>query len=125
MRSSNNKPFFLASIFCSLFIFFISFSKKVCRSNSRLFSWREGIFIKNLYEGGCAYNLYFRVSSALLSILIFALYLNSPMVFALYNSDKILWLNIPVLLFWVCWVWLKAFRQKMPGDPIVFAVNDG
>ena len=64
------------------------------------------------------------VSSALLSILIFALYLNSPMVFALYNSDKILWLNIPVLLFWVCWVWLKAFRQKMPGDPIVFAVND-
>ena len=31
---------------------------------------------------------------------------------------------LPILLFWVSWVWLKAARGEMHDDPIVFAVKD-
>ena len=31
---------------------------------------------------------------------------------------------VPVLLFWVSWVWLQAHRGKLHNDLLVFAVKD-
>jgi len=64
------------------------------------------------------------IGSGLLAVLVFALYVNSPEVIALYNSPTILWLIAPLLLFWVLHVWLKAKRGEMTDDPIVFTVKD-
>jgi hypothetical protein len=31
---------------------------------------------------------------------------------------------VPLMLYWVSWVWLKAHRGEMHDDPIIFAVRD-
>lgn len=64
------------------------------------------------------------LASGFSSALVMALYLNSNEVAALYKSPQMLWFTMPVLLFWICWVWLKASRDEMHDDPVVFAVRD-
>jgi 4-hydroxybenzoate polyprenyltransferase len=64
------------------------------------------------------------LASGFSSALVMALYLNSEQVLALYRHPQTLWFTMPVLLFWICWVWLKASRDEMHDDPVVFAVRD-
>jgi len=42
----------------------------------------------------------------------------------MYAQPLAIWLLIPILLFWVSWVWLKSSRGEMHDDPIVFAAKD-
>lgn len=64
------------------------------------------------------------VSAGYLSVLIIALYMRSEDVMALYAQPAVIWFAIPLLLFWISWVWLKAARGEMHDDPIVFAIKD-
>jgi len=64
------------------------------------------------------------VSSGYISTLVIALYLRSENVMSMYAQPLAIWLLIPILLFWVSWVWLKSSRGEMHYDPIVFAVKD-
>ena len=64
------------------------------------------------------------VSSGYISTLVIALYLRSENVMLLYAQPLAIWLLIPILLFWVSWVWLKSSRGEMHDDPIVFASKD-
>ncbi|MDB9998287.1 UbiA family prenyltransferase [Alphaproteobacteria bacterium] len=64
------------------------------------------------------------VSSGYISALVIALYLRSEDVVSLYSEPLAIWLLIPILLFWVSWVWLKSARGEMHDDPIVFATKD-
>ncbi len=59
-----------------------------------------------------------------LSVLVLALYVNSPAVLSLYGRPDALWLLCPLLLYWVSRAWLVAHRGIMHDDPIVFAVKD-
>jgi len=64
------------------------------------------------------------VSSGYISVLVVALYLRSEDVVSLYAQPMVIWSALPIILFWVSWVWLKAARGEMHDDPIVFAVKD-
>lgn len=64
------------------------------------------------------------VSSGYLSVLVMSLYMNSKDVINLYAQPQVIWLALPILLFWISWVWLKASRDEMDDDPIIFAVKD-
>lgn len=64
------------------------------------------------------------VASGYVSILVVALYINSPEVRTLYSSPQVLWLLCPLLVYWVSRVWLLARRGKMHDDPVVFALRD-
>ena len=64
------------------------------------------------------------VASAMVSALVLALYMNSDSVKLLYSRPDVLWLTCPLLLFWVCRVWLLAARGEMNEDPVLFAVRD-
>ena len=66
----------------------------------------------------------FGASSGYISALVIALYVRSEDVVSLYAKPFGIWLVIPILLFWVSWVWLKAARGEMHDDPIVFAAKD-
>jgi hypothetical protein len=59
-----------------------------------------------------------------LSILIFALYCNSPQVLELYSSTHWLWCVSLVLLYWITRLWFIAVRGNLHDDPIVFALKD-
>ena len=64
------------------------------------------------------------VSSGYLSVLVMALYINSPEIHARYNQPEALWGICPLLLFWMSRVWLKTHRGEMHDDPVVYAVRD-
>lgn len=66
----------------------------------------------------------FGVSSGYISALIISLYIRSEDVIFLYTQPLAIWLILPILLFWVSWIWLKARRGEMHDDPIVFAFKD-
>jgi len=59
-----------------------------------------------------------------LSVLVLALYLNSPDVRHLYEHTSRLWALCPVFLLWVSRMWMTAHRGNMDDDPIVFALKD-
>lgn len=63
-------------------------------------------------------------SSGLLAILVLALYINSSDVGRLYAYPHLLWLVLPILLFWILRVWMKTHRGEMHDDPVVFAAED-
>lgn len=64
------------------------------------------------------------ITAGYASILVLAFYLNSEAVIHLYKMPQMIWLSIPLMLFWVSWMWMKAHRGEMHYDPIVFAIKD-
>jgi 4-hydroxybenzoate polyprenyltransferase len=64
------------------------------------------------------------LSSGYAAAMVLALYLNSEAVTRLYRTPEVIWGAVPVLLFWVNWMWVKAHRGEMHDDPLVFAVKD-
>lgn len=66
----------------------------------------------------------FGASAGYASVLVFALYINSPASAALYSRPELLWLLCPMLLFWIGRVWLLSHRRRMHDDPLVFALTD-
>ena len=64
------------------------------------------------------------VASGYISVLVFALYLNTDVVSELYSIPTLLWLLGPILLYWISRVWILAHRGEMNDDPIVFAIRD-
>lgn len=63
-------------------------------------------------------------ASGYLSVLVLALYVNSPDVRNLYSNYRLLWLVLPPFLFWISQMWMKTHRGEMHDDPVVFAVRD-
>ncbi len=59
-----------------------------------------------------------------LSVLVFALYINSADVTRLYPRPAVLWGICPLLLYWISRVWFIAHRGAMAYDPVVFALKD-
>ncbi|HEY0304466.1 MAG TPA: hypothetical protein VGC44_05820, partial [Longimicrobiales bacterium] len=63
-------------------------------------------------------------ASGFVSVLVLALYINSAEVLELYGKPQILWLVVPLFLYWVSRLWLFGHRGKVQDDPIVFAIKD-
>jgi 4-hydroxybenzoate polyprenyltransferase len=66
----------------------------------------------------------FGVASGYGSALVLALYLNSESVTLLYRHPEVAGGVVPIVLFWISWVWIQAHRGRMRDDPLVFAVRD-
>lgn len=63
-------------------------------------------------------------SSGYLSILVLALYLNSPDVAQMYQHPKLVWLLVPIMLYWISRIWMQTYRGRMHDDPLVYALKD-
>ena len=80
---------------------------------------RRGYFVSDL-----PLLIAFGVASGYLSILVLALYFSTPEVKNINSYPIALWGTLPFLLYWISRIWLKAFRGKMPSDPMVWAMKD-
>jgi 4-hydroxybenzoate polyprenyltransferase len=63
-------------------------------------------------------------ASGYVSVLIMALYVNSPQVRELYQKPSALWGICLVLLFWISRMVMVTHRGKMNDDPVVYAAKD-
>ena len=64
------------------------------------------------------------ITSGYAAVLVLALYLNSEQITTLYRTPECIWVTIPVLLFWIGWMWIQAHRGNMYDDPLIFAIKD-
>jgi 4-hydroxybenzoate polyprenyltransferase/phosphoserine phosphatase len=64
------------------------------------------------------------VSSGLVAILVFLLYLQSPSFKDLYKQQEYFFFISPVLLYWIARVWFLSVRNELNDDPVVFAIRD-
>lgn len=66
----------------------------------------------------------FGVASGFIATLVVCLYAGSAAVAALYPRPSYLLGAGPLVLYGLCRIWLAAWRGKLPGDPVLFAVKD-
>jgi 4-hydroxybenzoate polyprenyltransferase len=64
------------------------------------------------------------ISAGYVSVLVLALYVNSPATMPLYRRPEALWPLCVLLLYWITRVWMKAHRGRMHDDPVIFALRD-
>jgi 4-hydroxybenzoate polyprenyltransferase len=65
------------------------------------------------------------VASGYIAALVFMLYVDSSAVRSIYRIPMLLWLVLPILLYWLGRIWLLAGRGQMQDDPVKFAIKDG
>lgn len=58
------------------------------------------------------------------SVFVFALYMSSPEVAALYTHPNRLWLICPLLIYWISRMFLLSNRGQLHSDPVVYALTD-
>jgi 4-hydroxybenzoate polyprenyltransferase/phosphoserine phosphatase len=64
------------------------------------------------------------VASGFTSVVILSLFVQDEATTQLYASPAILWCTVPLILFWLCRIWLSTVRGYMHDDPIVYAAKD-
>jgi 4-hydroxybenzoate polyprenyltransferase/phosphoserine phosphatase len=63
-------------------------------------------------------------ASGYLSVLVLALYINSPDIQALYHRPKVIWFLCVLMLYWISRIWIIAQRGFLHEDPVVYAFKD-
>ncbi len=58
------------------------------------------------------------------SVLVLALYINSPAIVSLYHRPQAMWPICGLMLYWISRIWMKTHRGRMHDDPVVFALRD-
>ncbi|HTX75864.1 MAG TPA: UbiA family prenyltransferase [Terracidiphilus sp.] len=66
----------------------------------------------------------FGTASAFAAVVVFANYISGFDVAVLYRKPGMLWFIMPLLILWLCRVWLLASRGELKDDPVVFAITD-
>lgn len=64
------------------------------------------------------------IASGYVSVLVLALYINTPAMQNLYSYPQLLWGVCPILLYWISRMVMITHRGKMEDDPIIYAVRD-
>lgn len=109
----------------SVFLFFsLAFLKRYAELEVQLLSGKEKIHGRGYHTTDAPLIQTMGLVAGYLSVLVLALYLNSDSVLRLYATPELIWGAVPVMLFWVSWMWMQAHRGKMHDDPLVFAVKD-
>jgi 4-hydroxybenzoate polyprenyltransferase len=66
----------------------------------------------------------FGCASAFASSVVLALFVSSEAAERQYQAPEVLWLLVPLFLFWQCRLWLATGRGYMHDDPILYALKD-
>jgi 4-hydroxybenzoate polyprenyltransferase len=63
-------------------------------------------------------------TAVMASTLVYCLYITGTDVGELYRRPDLLWLGLPILLYWQSRLWMFAGRNALHEDPVVFAMKD-
>lgn len=64
------------------------------------------------------------ISSGFVAVMVLALYIDSQAGGFMYPHAEILWLMLPVMLYWIMRLWIKTSRMEIHDDPLMFAIRD-
>jgi 4-hydroxybenzoate polyprenyltransferase/phosphoglycolate phosphatase-like HAD superfamily hydrolase len=63
-------------------------------------------------------------ASGYIAALVFSLYVENGAHRGAYREQNILWLAVPVLLYWISRIWIITGRGQMQDDPVKYALKD-
>jgi len=66
----------------------------------------------------------FGIATGTVSVLVLALFVDSPSAISHYPHPERLWLMCPAIWFWLGRLWLETGRGHMHHDPVVFSLRD-
>lgn len=64
------------------------------------------------------------IGTSIASAVILSLYIDTTQSQKLYAHPAVLWMLVPLMLFWGMRMWRKTLNHQMTDDPIVFAAKD-
>jgi len=109
----------------SVFIFLsLAFIKRYAELQLQYLNGKTEISGRSYLTGDTSLIQTLGVNAGFMSVLVLSLYINSFEILSLYSRPKWMWGTVPVLLFWISWVWLSAHRGRMHDDPLIFAFKD-
>ena len=109
----------------SVFLFLsLAFIKRYAELQVQILNNKQKAHGRGYYTSDAPLVQMLGISSGYASTMVLALYLNSDVVLRLYRIPEFVWGAVPVMLFWVSWMWMRAHRGEMHDDPLVFAVKD-
>lgn len=109
----------------SIFVFLsLAFVKRFAELQVQLLNGKHKAHGRGYFTDDAPLIQMLGISSGITSTLVLSLYLNSPEIQRLYAHPEWIWGTVPVMVFWVSWLWLRAHRGEMHDDPLVFAVKD-
>jgi 4-hydroxybenzoate polyprenyltransferase len=110
------------------FSFFFFFSLALVKRTSELVSFpvskKDEIGGRGYRRSDATAVMILSGSSALVSVLVFALYANSEHVRTLYTRPELLWGISTILVYWLSRTIILAGRGRLDQDPVVFALTD-
>lgn len=115
------------SFWLATFSSFLFFSLAWVKRHAELSMWKKA----GLNPVGRGYKIAdqplvmaFGISSSLVAIAVFALYLDSSEVAQVYAAPQLAWIAIPLLTYLVARIWFKTIRDEMNLDPVLFVIKD-
>jgi 4-hydroxybenzoate polyprenyltransferase len=109
----------------SVFLFLsLAFVKRYAELEVQVLQGKRKVHGRGYYTTDAPLIQTMGITAGYAAVLVLALYLNSDAVLQLYRTPHAIWAAIPVLLFWISWIWMQAHRGNMHDDPLVFAVKD-
>ena len=109
----------------SVFLFLsLAFVKRYAELEVQLLQGKKKAHGRGYYTSDASLLQTMGITSGYAAVLVLAFYLNSNAVISIYKTPEIIWGTVPVMLFWISWMWMKAHRGEMHDDPLVFAVKD-
>ena len=109
----------------SVFLFLsLAFIKRFAELQVQLFQGKRKANGRGYFTNDAPLIQMLGIASGFMSVLVLAFYLNSPEVQLLYVQPAWVWGNVPVMVFWISWLWLHAHRGEMHDDPLIFAIKD-
>jgi 4-hydroxybenzoate polyprenyltransferase len=120
-----NTPLSFWLLAFSVFLFLsLSFVKRYAELQLQVLSARQEIHGRGYYTSDAPLVQMFGVATGYVAVLVLALYINSDAVMKLYLTPEIVWGAVPIMLYWISWMWIQAHRGKMHDDPLIFAIKD-
>ena len=87
-------------------------------------SGRESLAGRGYRNSDLPYLISMGISSGFVAMMVLALYIDSQAGAAAYPRASMLWLILPLMLFWLMRLWLKISRMEIHDDPLLFAIKD-
>ena len=109
----------------AVFLFLsLAFVKRYAELQVQQLNGKEKAHGRGYYASDASMVQIMGITSGYSAVMVLSLYLNSEAVVKLYRAPEFVWGAVPVMLFWVSWMWMQAHRGEMHDDPLVFAVKD-
>ena len=110
----------------SLFLFLsLAFVKRYSEVSVQLAQGRQGTQGRDYLISDLPLIEMLGIVSGFAAVVVMALYINGNSITQLYPNQDVIWLTVPILLYWISRMWVKAHRGEMHDDPVVFALSDG